>query len=448
MVLTWSLPRAESERTSSKTQYDFRLDEQDWEKVCWGRLPKGQARAPAHQLSRRAKWAAVLRAASTPEGGSWRSDFQPEDLTPARLQALARLIDREFFQGTFHREVSRRAGRHLAYCAGDIDQLHGDGVPRGDAVMSVTEAAAAPPPPPSAQGGCCTDAVATAATASTSSLAAAGPLQLHRPHHALHFHDRDQHQHQHRHQHQRYQQRHRYLAGGDGSAADSSRERPTWGAQLASSGASFPSFPSARSRCDCDPNSSVSSSSRSNMGGGAAATAGAGDGGGGGDGGSGGGGGRWGWLRGLWRRRRQGRGDGGGGGRGSTAAAGGGGGAAAASAAIVVAPSATYQHSRTSITFWRQVWASYSPSVGSPMRLDGVPCNSRLSWLAHTLGHEMLHALLFNMCGAYARDAPKNLSMEGHGYNFLMLNWYVLGHRGYSYNPRGWTLPPPLPCRL
>ncbi|GIL44209.1 hypothetical protein Vafri_1739 [Volvox africanus] len=41
------------------------------------------------------------------------------------------------------------------------------------------------------------------------------------------------------------------------------------------------------------------------------------------------------------------------------------------------APSATYQHSRGRVTFWRQVWSSYAPSVGRPMRLDGVVCTSR-----------------------------------------------------------------------
>lgn len=70
-------------------EYGFRLDELDevgWDKVCWGRLPRGQARSYNHQLSRRAKWAAVLRRATRPEGGGWRHDFAAEDMTPWRLQ--------------------------------------------------------------------------------------------------------------------------------------------------------------------------------------------------------------------------------------------------------------------------------------------------------------------------------------------------------------------------
>ncbi|EFJ39837.1 hypothetical protein VOLCADRAFT_100497 [Volvox carteri f. nagariensis] len=126
-------------------QYDFRLDEQDWEKVCWGRLPKAVARSPGHQLSRRAKWAAVLRRAAAPEGGSWAADFRPEDMTPQRLQvvraALAQVIDQEFFQGTFHKEIARRR-RH---CLDGGDSLAGGGSGGGGG------AAAQPPSPPVAE---------------------------------------------------------------------------------------------------------------------------------------------------------------------------------------------------------------------------------------------------------------------------------------------------------
>lgn len=78
--------------------YDFRLDAQDWSKVCWGRLPRAQGRSFAHQLARRAKWAAVLAAARTPSGGGWADTFDAADVTPQRLGALAACIDAEFFQ--------------------------------------------------------------------------------------------------------------------------------------------------------------------------------------------------------------------------------------------------------------------------------------------------------------------------------------------------------------
>ena len=44
-----------------------------------------------------------------------------------------------------------------------------------------------------------------------------------------------------------------------------------------------------------------------------------------------------------------------------------------------------------------------------------LPAPARLSWLAHTLGHEMLHALLFTMCSDTAAQAPKNMSYQVRG---------------------------------
>ncbi|GIL87297.1 hypothetical protein Vretimale_1749 [Volvox reticuliferus] len=386
MVLTWSSPWADSTRASLKAQYDFRLDEQDWEKVCWGRLPKAQARSAAHQLSRRAKWAAVLQRAATLEGGAWEAEFRPEDMTPQRLQALARVIDQEFFQGTFHREIARRTGRKLSYYSGDVAELYGDAVPYGDAVMAAPgktiqgsggDGVVSPPMARCTGGGCGRDCSLVPAAA----------------------------------------------AGGGGGRVVVANRRPL---VLAASGRHSDIWKAVRTR---PPECGTVSASAASPGAGTASHCPVAD------------GGRRGWWR-AWRRR--------GPGQGCTRGAVSGGASDPPRAADTgaAAPSATYQHSRGRVTFWRQVWSSYSPSVGRPMRLDGVVCTSRLSWLAHTLGHEMLHAMLFNMCEDFARQAPRNMSLEGHGHNFLMLNWYVLGHRGYTYNPRGWRPPPPLPCRL
>ncbi|GIL44208.1 hypothetical protein Vafri_1739 [Volvox africanus] len=384
MVLTWGSPWADNTRASSKARYDFRLDEQDWEKVCWGRLPKAQARSPVHQLSRRAKWAAVLRRAASPEGGGWEAEFRPEDMTPQRLQALARVIDREFFQGTFHLEIARRTGRKLSYYSGDVAELYGDAVPHGDAVMAApggtghgsgVEDVVVPLMTRRTGGGCDYDGSPVPAAVA----AARGRVWI--------------------------ASRNPRVVVASGHHSD------IWQAAL-------------KSHPGCGGVSANAASSETGI----ASRSPAAD------------GGRRSWLR-AWRRPP-----------GQTCTGGAVSGGPSAPPQTVeagtAAPSATYQHSRGRVTFWRQVWSSYAPSVGRPMRLDGVVCTSRLSWLAHTLGHEMLHALLFNMCEDFAREAPRNMSLEGHGHNFLMLNWYVLGHRGYTYNPKGWRPPPPLPCRL
>ncbi|GLI70145.1 hypothetical protein VaNZ11_014955 [Volvox africanus] len=390
MVLTWDSPWADSTRASLKAQYDFRLDEQDWEKVCWGRLSKAQARSPVHQLSRRAKWAAVLRQAASPEGGAWEAEFRPEDMTPQRLQALARVIDREFFQGTFHREIARRTGRKLSYNSGDVAELYGDVVPHRDAVM------AAPGGTSHGSGGL--DVPVSLMTRCTG-----GGCD--------------------------------HNSSSVPPVADADADADAWGRiwiatqnplVLVASGRHSDIWQAAlKSPPGCGVVRVIAASSKTGISSHSPAAD----------------GGRRGWLQ-AWRRRRPGQDCTGG------AVSGGAPDPSKDAETRAAAPSATYQHSRGRVTFWRQVWSSYSPSVGRPMRLDGVVCTSRLSWLAHTLGHEMLHVLLFNMCEEFAREAPRNMSLEGHGHNFLMLNWYVLGHRGYTYNPKGWRPPPPLPCRL
>ncbi|KXZ45134.1 hypothetical protein GPECTOR_58g583 [Gonium pectorale] len=378
MVLSWSLGD-QGRRASSQAKYDFRLDEQDWEKVCWGRLPKGDARSRSYQLSRRAKWAAVLRRAATPEGGSWREDFAAADMTPGRLQALARVIDAEFFQGSFHRSLDSQTGRRVGYVAGDCDH-----------VVAVQADGAA----------------ATAASAPWSPSAA--PLT---------------------------------------AASALQRRRFRWGLAPLQLVAPQPPLMAVET-------ATATGSLDGSRGAGSAAASGSDGGGGGGSsrGEAAGGAGRWGWLGGLLQGRggRGSSGRGSAGGRAAGCGRGGGPGAQGGSPPVmrIMGPSATYLHEEGRVVFWRQVWDALSPTVGRPVRLDGVVCTSKLSWLAHTLGHEMLHAMIFGMCGPYARDAPRNMSLEGHGYNFLVLNWYILGHRGHMYDIKGWKPPKPLPLRL
>ncbi|KAG2488464.1 hypothetical protein HYH03_012969 [Edaphochlamys debaryana] len=397
MVLGWSLTSSAS-RPSSDRQFDFRLDDQDWAKVCWGRVPKGEARSLPRLLSRRAKWAAVMRRAASPEGGSWRADFEVEDMTPWRLQALARVIDSEFFQGTFHRELSRRTRRRLSYVSADY-RLEGAGAPTGDAVVSSYSS------PSSARE----------RLAAKEWRLGVAPLVLVRPQ-------------------------------PPGPAAPA----PQAAAVQAQGPGHGPGSSGGSGRECCEPAA------------------------------QGGGGRRW-WQRGQQRDR----GDG---------AEGPAGDAPQAGQAPVSGPSATYRHRTGEVILWREVWGSWLPSVGRPVRLDGVVCTSRLSWLAHTVAHEMLHAMLFSMCEPFAREAPANMSLQasqavgglfvwhgpggsgecspglwsppvshctalpptvalvldpqGHGYNFLMLNWYVLGHRGWTYSHQGLRPPRPLPYVL
>ncbi|GFR40337.1 hypothetical protein Agub_g879 [Astrephomene gubernaculifera] len=416
MVLSWSLngPAAAAPAARSKPRYDFRLEDQDWDKVCWGHLPKSDARSLPHQLSRRAKWAAVLRAAARPEGGGWRADFRPEEVTTWRLQALARVIDQEFFQGSFHRAVTRRLGRPLLYQA--VDKYGDQAVQRGETLVTSAVVQSAS----SASSSSVAVPWATLPTATLASRRRSGlapplvvvrPTLLLPPPSVLN------------------------AVGGSVSATGS-----------AGGGAS------GTSSSDCNDVAAAAS-------------------------GGGGEGKRWGWLGSLRLRRGSGQQVGGpGGASGGTAVAvsassggsggrdgakgggrGGGGGrgkAATAAAAVPVVSraatdgiTATYSPNRGLVTFYRRAW-SHSPTLGQPIRLDGIPCTTKLSWLAHTLGHEMLHVLLRTMCGGFSRDAPQNMALEGHGYNFLMLNWYVLGHRGHVYDTSGWRPPPPLPYRL
>ena len=88
------------------------------------------------------------------------------------------------------------------------------------------------------------------------------------------------------------------------------------------------------------------------------------------------------------------------------------------------------------VVVWRQSW-DHSPSVRHPVRVDGVVCTTKLQWLAHTLGHEMLHALLDGMCNAFACGAPCNRHNNGHGAAFVAANELIFGHRGFAYTLDG-----------
>lgn len=73
------------------------------------------------------------------------------------------------------------------------------------------------------------------------------------------------------------------------------------------------------------------------------------------------------------------------------------------------------------------------PSLVHPVRADGVVCTSRLEWLSHTIGHEMLHAALCTLCGRGALGLPGVAEHSGHGPAFQALNRYFYGHTSYVF---------------
>lgn len=69
------------------------------------------------------------------------------------------------------------------------------------------------------------------------------------------------------------------------------------------------------------------------------------------------------------------------------------------------------------LLFVLAVPAATTPAVQS----DGVYCFSRLEWLCHTLGHEMIHCIVHNAC-PQSRDMLAYAYDNGHGPVFRRLN--------------------------
>lgn len=89
---------------------------------------------------------------------------------------------------------------------------------------------------------------------------------------------------------------------------------------------------------------------------------------------------------------------------------------------------AGYEPASNAIVFYRAAWrAAPPPSLAAPLQADGTVVTSRLAWLAHTLGHEMLHCLVASACPAAAASASVAAD-AGHGVVFARLNRHVFGH--------------------
>eukprot|EP00878_Enallax_costatus_P038292 GHUV01043485.1.p1 GENE.GHUV01043485.1~~GHUV01043485.1.p1 ORF type:complete len:220 (+),score=34.49 GHUV01043485.1:67-726(+) len=93
------------------------------------------------------------------------------------------------------------------------------------------------------------------------------------------------------------------------------------------------------------------------------------------------------------------------------------------------------QDSNTLIVF-RKGWQR-EPSFEKPVQSDGVYCFSRLEWLCHTLGHEMIHCIVHNAC-PQSRDYLAYAHDNGHGPIFRRLNRHIFGHSATIYK-HGWS---------
>jgi hypothetical protein len=61
------------------------------------------------------------------------------------------------------------------------------------------------------------------------------------------------------------------------------------------------------------------------------------------------------------------------------------------------------------------------PSLKRPVQADGVYCLSKLEWLVHAMGHEMVHCIVHNACPT-AREYEAYKVDNGHGPIFMRLN--------------------------
>jgi uncharacterized membrane protein YgcG len=69
------------------------------------------------------------------------------------------------------------------------------------------------------------------------------------------------------------------------------------------------------------------------------------------------------------------------------------------------------------------------------------PRPPRLEWLAHTLGHEMVHAIMEGACPEDQRAGSAVMNATGgHSLVFRRLNRHLLGHAGASHEwAAGWS---------
>lgn len=67
------------------------------------------------------------------------------------------------------------------------------------------------------------------------------------------------------------------------------------------------------------------------------------------------------------------------------------------------------------------------------MSCEGVLCTSRLQVLCHTVAHELVHAVVFNVFPRIDRRSPAYLPCQRHGPIFQYMNKHLFGHTSDSY---------------
>jgi hypothetical protein len=73
------------------------------------------------------------------------------------------------------------------------------------------------------------------------------------------------------------------------------------------------------------------------------------------------------------------------------------------------------------------------PSLQRPVQADGVYCLSKLEWLVHAMGHEMVHCIVHNACPV-ARECDAYKADNGHGPIFMRLNKWVATEESNRWN--------------
>ncbi|KXZ45659.1 hypothetical protein GPECTOR_52g58 [Gonium pectorale] len=73
-----------------------------------------------------------------------------------------------------------------------------------------------------------------------------------------------------------------------------------------------------------------------------------------------------------------------------------------------------------------------SISETNPMLFEGSVCRSKLETLAHTLGHELVHAVVLNFFPRIDSSSPAYLPDDKHGPIFMFLNKRLFGHTGHA----------------
>lgn len=85
---------------------------------------------------------------------------------------------------------------------------------------------------------------------------------------------------------------------------------------------------------------------------------------------------------------------------------------------------AGFEPDSNSLIFFKKGWRR-QPSLRSPVQADGVYCLSKLEWLCHAMGHEMVHCIVHNACPV-SREYDAYKMDNGHGPIFMRLNRYAV----------------------